>query len=188
MDAAEEPHEMPAQGVIEWLGSPGVGAAPSDKYWWISLVERTIDRATAIEDLAPGERLDWFRAAVAALGKAQNVGAIGRDDVVIRRLNLYAVLMRVIPDDEREGVLSADDAASLFVRSLPVSWDEAREFTTRWQTEPRDTLFVERQADVRRLRLIKNWLTPLATFAEEIASPQLRAETERWLELLPDLP
>lgn len=179
---------MPAQGVIDWLGSPSVGAAPSDKYWWVSLVETTIDRATALGDHPSAERLDWFRAAVAVLGKAQEVGAIDRDDAVIRKLNLYAVLMRVIPGNERDGVLSADDAASLFLDSLPVRWEEARDLATQWQTEPRSQLFAERPADIGRLRLIKNWLTPLGTFTAEITSSELRAATERWLELLPDLP
>ncbi|WP_034263311.1 hypothetical protein [Actinospica robiniae] len=116
----------------------------------------------------------------AVLSAAEHAGGVSHEDTVVRRLNLSAVLLQVLDPSAESALLDPRRIEALFLREVPLGLDQAVEQTPRW----RDLEI----AAIRRLRGVKNMLTPtlsaLRAARAEPTDPRLRA----WEALLPDLP
>jgi hypothetical protein len=101
-------------------------------------------------------------------------------DTVAHRFNLMSVLLRSLPPRTGVSLLDPDAAARLFLDVLPMSREEAVRLSADWQRED--------IADIRRLRWIKNMLTPLKRFSHLIGDQDLAARVAEWIELRDRLP
>ena len=126
---------------------------------------------------------DWAAASVAAdyvLTSAEAAGAIGHDESVIRRLNLSAAVLRSESPRDDIPILSPGRMAALFAEAVPMPARQARSLAADWRN-----LGI---ADMRRLRLIRNLVTPMLLVRDLIPGENSAAEMEQWEEVLPMLP
>lgn len=121
----------------------------------------------------------WPAAAAAyryALESALGAGAITAEEVVLRRLNLSAALLREVAPDPAVDLLDPGAAAELALRALPLPIDDARRLAPRWRE-----LDIEQ---IRKLRLAKNLLRPALMINESLRDPRIAA----WEQVVPVLP
>jgi hypothetical protein len=101
-------------------------------------------------------------------------------EAVAHRFNLMSVLLRSLPPRTDVSLLDPDAAAHLFFEVLPMSRGEAVRLSANWRSEDID--------DIRRMRWIKNLLTPLKRFNHLISDPALSKSVAEWIELRDRLP
>jgi hypothetical protein len=127
-------------------------------------------------DVADDDWADLARAYDTAL----RMSPYHRFDAVAHRFNLISVLLRSLPPRTDVSLLDPDGAAHLLFEVLPMSREEAVRLSADWRREDID--------DIRRLRWIKNMLTPLKRFSHLIADPELSTRVAEWIELRDRLP
>ena len=103
-----------------------------------------------------------------------------RGESVIRRLNLSAVVLRRAALSDDILILSPDRIASLFAETVPMTVQQARLLAADWRS-----LEI---ADIRRLRLVKNLVTPMILISHLLSENRPMVEIEDWEEILPLLP
>ncbi len=127
-----------------------------DEWLWLvgMLATRTVAESA---DLRPEDWPACSRANLYAFRSAEIAGGIDHREYVMRRLNLTAALLdRVAPDREVE-ILSPEGAFALLLDNLPMSLEEAFRTAPRWRELEID--------QIRRLRTVKNMLTPALVWA-----------------------
>lgn len=173
--------ELDGRQLARFLAGPVPDLAGFSKGEWLAVTELLTLRLS--DDREVFSAGDWAAASAAAdyvLTSAEAAGAIGHDEAVVRRLNLSAaVLRRASPRDDIP-ILNPGRMAALFAESIPMSAPQARSLAAGW----RDLGI----ADMRRLRLIRNLVTPMLLVGDLISEEDSVAEVEQWKEILPLLP
>jgi hypothetical protein len=165
------------RGLAEWYLDPDAGPEEFDENERYGLLEafggylRT-EAARIADEEWPG----YCRAYDLALEAAP----IDRYDAVSRRLYVMAAMLNSVGPRRDVSLLDPDHGARSFLDALPMSRDEARAQAADWRTLP--------IADIRRLRKIKNMVTPLITFRHLIADAELSRRVSEWIELRDQLP
>jgi hypothetical protein len=167
---------MDLRSLATWLRSQG-DTANLGQQECRGLVEvfssRLVDEA---EDLAPDE---WNEFAD-ALDRAMLSAGLDRNERAIRRLNLMSALITAVGRSSEYSLRDPDAAVAIFLDAVPMEFNEASALAVDWRQESRE--------DLRRLRLVKNLLTPLGRI-EHLISPVAGKETVgKWLTLLDQLP
>jgi hypothetical protein len=165
----------------------------------ISLAEWLVSEEAQVVCLAPQERLgvlqmltsrltldfrqvspeDW-PCVSDAFDSALGLAGLDQDENLIRRLNLMSVLLRHVSSRNDIAILDPERAVESFFGTVPVSLGDARRLVPQWRTEGID--------NIRRLRVAKNMLTPLASFSQLLSGSRSIARLNEWLELMPRLP
>lgn len=98
---------------------------------WLAVVQLFTARLTEeSESLSADEWVLGSDAIVRALGHAEAVGAIDRNERVIRRLNLSAALLQRVPVNSDVEILDPQRAYDEFVEVVPISPEEARDLAS----------------------------------------------------------
>ena len=148
---------------------------------WRSVVQLLTSRLS--DDREAFSADDWEAASAAVehvLTAAETAGVMEHDESVIRRLNLSAVVLRRAALRDDILILSPDRIASLFAETVPMTVQQARLLAVDWRS-----LEI---ADIRRLRLVKNLVTPMILISHLLSENRPMVEIEDWEEILPLLP
>lgn len=173
--------DLDGRQLARFLAGPALGLDGLGKGEWLAVAELLTLRLSDDREVFSAD--DWAAASAAAdyvLAAAEAAGAVGHDESVVRRLNLsVAVLRRASPRTDIP-ILSPDRMAALFAGSVPMSVPQARSLAAGWRN-----LDI---ADMRRLRLIRNLVTPMLLVRDLMSEEDGAAEVEQWEEILPLLP
>jgi hypothetical protein len=171
--------DLPA--LTTWLESNDAQVSQLDQQRWLAMVELTTAKLTsAASDL---ERHDWQRLSNAyfrCLTLAKESGVLDETEAVIRSLNLTSALLSELDPQESVGILNPDKGVASFFQYVPVSLVEAHELSENWRAIG--------VADIRRLRVAKNLLTPILSLKAFVKDRQIRAALEDWEAAFPKLP
>ncbi|MER7211598.1 hypothetical protein ABT340_31470 [Streptosporangium sp. NPDC000239] len=111
---------------------------------------------------------------------AEKRKSIDHEEGVIRRLNISAALLRRVAPRSEVDLLAPDHVVDLLLRELPVSVDEARDMAARWQSLEID--------QIRRLRLVKNLLSPVVGIGDVIPRHTYDSRLKAWIGIFSSLP
>lgn len=147
--------------------------------WWLGLIEHATSRATA-SATTNAERRAWAGLAATELDLAAELADLSGREVASRKANLSFALSRYGPPAEFGPSLAPDAVARECLAVAAVSPEDAA--GTEWQPRAEDV-------DVmRRLRHVRNVVAPAVQLAELVEDEALRAELDRWRNVLPRLP
>jgi hypothetical protein len=163
--------------LTRWLLDGGDETAEITGQEWLALLYVFTRHLTQTPTEVPGD--EWADLSD-AFDVALRMTPYGTFDAVSRRFNLMSVLLRSLPPRTGVSLLDPDAAARLFLDVLPMSREEAVRLSADWQRED--------IADMRRMRWIKNMLTPLKRFSHLIGDRDLAARVAEWIELRDRLP
>lgn len=148
---------------------------------WYAVVQLLTQRLTWEGGSLSGEELNRGAAALdIALGQAERAGGIGQNERAIRRLNLTSALLRIRGQSPDVVLLSPQRMYDLFSEAVPFSPAQIRAFPVDWRTLDITV--------IRRLRLVKNLVTPLLGVRSILEEAGFVDEMSEWSEILPRLP
>lgn len=148
---------------------------------WLAVVQLLTARLTQeAKSLSVTELNRGVEVLGGLLDQAEQVGGINHDEVVIRRLHLTTALFDRRGSDPDVVLLDPRQMYELFLGAVPFTLARVREFPADWRTLDIGT--------VRRLRLMKNLLTPLLGAKSHLAEAGLGEEVSAWEEIMPRLP
>lgn len=127
------------------------------------------------EDIGPEE---WLGLAD-ALDKAMLLAGIDRTESAIRRINLMSALVAAVGPSS-DSLRNPDAAVAIFLDALPMEFKEASALVINWRQANRE--------DIRRLRSIKNLLTPLVSIESLVVDAVGKETIGKWMTLLSRLP
>lgn len=115
-----------------------------------------------------------------ALGWAADLVAIGQVEVVVRRQNLSAALLRLVPTNDSVPLLSQTHIVNNFLDSVSISPGEALELARNWKRLDNH--------DVMYLRNLKNMLIPTLAALDNMGASNINEHLLRWKEVVAKLP
>jgi hypothetical protein len=174
------PYELAALDVRELVAAlPGRLPGPEslEPQEWLYVIGMLATRIIeAAERLGPDDWTAASRAELHALATAESAGAIDHTEHVVRRLNLTAALLDRVAADQEVAIRNPREALALLFDELPASVEEARRLASHWRDLER--------AEILRLRIAKNLLTPALAINKRVRDPRL----DVWAEVFPLLP
>lgn len=167
---------MDLRALATWLRSEGE-AANLDQEESRGLIQAFASRLlNDAENVAPYE-WDIF---AKSLNHAMASANLHRTEQAISQLNLMRALIEAVGPSSEYSLRSPNAAVALFLDGLPMEFDEASALAVNW---PGASL-----EDIRRLRAIKNLLSPLVGIQSLVSDEAGKETIERWMPLLPQLP
>lgn len=168
-------------GLTHLFATPQTAPADMERGDWLAAVQLLTARLTQeAESLSAAQLNSGVEVLGGLLDHAEQIGGIGHDEVVIRRLHLTAALFDRRGSDPDVALLDAQQMYELFLGAVPFTLAQVRGFPADWRTLDIDTM--------RRLRLVKNLLTPLLGAKSFLAEAGLGDEVSAWEEMMPRLP
>jgi hypothetical protein len=177
MSLFESLREADLNALSGWLVSNQAKLVELGHQERLGLLEALTARIMAAADQI--DEHDWIRVA-RAFDVALEMSADGDIPNATRTLNLMSVLFRVRGPRFDIPLLNPDHGAEIFFRASELEIPDARRLALRWSEQSLD--------DIRRLRNIKNMVTPLVSFVDQLSDPQTKARVYEWGALLPQLP
>ncbi|MFC8849462.1 MULTISPECIES: hypothetical protein [unclassified Micromonospora] len=127
------------------------------------------------EDVGPDE----WNGLAGALDRAMLSADLDPTESAVRQINLMSALMAAVGPSS-DSLRNPDAAMAIFLGALPMEFNEASALVANWRRAS--------QEDIRRLRSIRNLLTPLVG-AEALISDAVGKEAiGKWMTLLDQLP
>ncbi|GAA3852303.1 hypothetical protein GCM10022243_17450 [Saccharothrix violaceirubra] len=163
------------------LLSEEFAAAELTPFDWLGIVEMLegslVDKC---QDLTPREWSVCVLALARSHASAVDSGILDDREVLVRRLNLGAVLTRGVPVSREFEILNPDALIAELFRKLPMTIDEARRMSADWRS-----LEI---SQIRVLRSVKNLVTPAVQLARVAPGTAWLPMLRLWADILPDLP
>jgi hypothetical protein len=160
-------------------GVPNVSELEASE--WLGIVEVIAARLTdESRGLSTGSWGVCSDALDHALNAAVESGAISQTESVIRRLNLSLVLLQSVPTNATISILNPHYQMDLLFQELSMSTEEARTLSIDWRR-----LEIEK---IRRLRTLKNLLSPALALARHVYGDDLDERLKVWESVFPSLP
>ncbi len=129
-----------------------------------------------VESITP----DRWNALAESLDKAMASADLDRTERATRRLNLMSALITAVGPSSEYSLRNPDAAVAIFLGALPMEFNEASALVVNWPQASRE--------DIRRLRAIKNLLTPIVGVEGLISNGTGRETIGKWMTLLVQLP
>ncbi|MEU2134583.1 hypothetical protein [Streptomyces sp. NPDC018352] len=155
---------------------PGLGRGQ-----WLGVVELMTMRLT--DECGSLSAESWATCASAlayALEAAVASGAISRSESVIRRLNLSVALLERVPPNPEVDILNPGHLIDLLFQELPMSAEEARDWSVDWRG-----LDI---SQIRLLRLAKNLVSPALRLVKMAPGGEFDGRLKAWGEVFRSLP
>jgi hypothetical protein len=169
------------QGMADLILFPDFTCDSLEVQEWLSVIEllgaRIVDAADSLADHELGRSSQVY---VKLIELAMDVRVIDQQEVACRILNLSSVLLSDMTTDARVALLSPRFASEIFAKSVPLSLDETARLTGIWRELDVD--------DIRRLRGVKNLLSPMLRIKESVGNWELPDCLNEWEVLYPKLP
>jgi hypothetical protein len=151
-----------------------------DINWFLQVIASVTGEATSNQDLRVQDRRSWVNLALVALECAHDLGAISREELAVRRNNMGLVLARFGSPREFSPTLAPERLATDSLDCIGLGYQQVAELAAGWRNLDVET--------IRRLRSIKNIVSPLAGLVGKIDDVDIRNDVARWVALLPILP
>jgi hypothetical protein len=148
---------------------------------WLAIVQLLTARLS--RECAGLQPADWRLSQEATdyvLHAAEARRSISAREVAERRLNLSVALLHVVPPNREVGLLNPAVAAEVFSREVPLPFEEAQMLTANWKR-----LDI---AEIRRLRDVKNLLTPILWLVQKFPENSSLQALRHWEGIHGDLP
>ncbi|MDT5025583.1 MAG: hypothetical protein QOE61_2009 [Micromonosporaceae bacterium] len=167
---------MDLRSLVSWLRSES-NTANLGQQESRGLVESFSSRLVdEVEHIAPNE----WNGFADALDRAMLSADLDRIEWAIRRLNLMSALIAAIGPSSEYSLRNPNAAVAVFLDALPMEFNEASVLVVNWRQASRE--------DIRRLRSIKNLLTPLVNIESLISDAVGKETIGKWMTLLDQLP
>ncbi|MFI1166118.1 hypothetical protein ACH4UM_21490 [Streptomyces sp. NPDC020801] len=167
--------------LVEVLASQAPAEPDLEPGQWLGVVELLTMRLTeGFKDLPMELRGTCSVAFAHVLEKAVATGAIDHSESVIRRLNLSLDLLQRVPPSNHVDILDPGRLIELLLRELPMSAEEANVLSSDWRARS--------VTHMRRLRIVKNLLTPGLAIAKLAPGKGSESRLRSWGQVFPLLP
>ncbi|GAA4211073.1 hypothetical protein [Microbispora amethystogenes] len=145
---------------------------------WLTLIEALTQFVTIPNREKVTRHLQAIEALQHILDAAHESGSLDRTEIVIRRLNLAAVLIG--RGETGLAGLNPVSAADLFLAEVPYSLVDADALAKNWRKLDLQT--------IRKLRFIKNMIAPLRVIEKALPPGGAKLAAQDWLHLSDSLP
>lgn len=136
--------------------------------------------ASRLLEEADGIYPDEWEGLADALDRAMLSAGLDRTESAIRRLNLMSALVTAVGPSSAYSLRNPNAAVAIFLDALPMEFNEASVLVVNWRRASRQ--------NIRRLRSIRNLLTPLVDTEGLISDAAGKETIGKWMTLLDQLP